>query len=78
MKTEESANKSNKLSPDVKDTALQLAIQDFEKFCSYARVNSKQLKVCIDRDKGLSYQQIANKLRISRSYVKKISDRCIR
>lgn len=77
METQSSVDKSNKLTRDVKDKAIQMAIDDFEKFCIYAGVNSKQLLVCIEREKGLSLQQIANKLRISKSYVKKICDRCV-
>lgn len=59
-----------------KDKALELAIDDFEKFCKYAGVNSNQLKVCIERDKGLTLQQITNKLNIPKSTVKDICDRC--
>lgn len=60
-----------------KNKALELAIDDFEKFCKYAGVNSTQLKVCIERSKGLSLQQIANKLTIPKSTVKDICDRCL-
>jgi DNA-binding MarR family transcriptional regulator len=53
-----------------------MALTDFEKFCKYAGVNNKQLNVCIERSKGLSLGQISMKLKISKSYVKKICDRC--
>lgn len=59
-----------------KDKALALAIDDFEKFCKFAGVNSTQLKVCIERSKGLTLQQITNKLKIPKSTVKNICDRC--
>ena len=53
-----------------------MAIADFEKFCKYAGVNSTQLKVCLERTKGLSFGQIAQKLNIPRSTVNNICDRC--
>lgn len=59
-----------------KHEALEMAIQDFDKFCKYARVNSKQLKVCLERSKGLSFGQISLKLKIPKTTVKNISDRC--
>ena len=59
-----------------KHKALELALDDFEKFCKYAGVNSTQLKVCIERSKGLTLQQITNKLQIPKSTVKDICDRC--
>ena len=59
-----------------KDKALEMAINDFEKFCKYAGVNSTQLKVCIERNKGLTLGQISHKLRIPKSTVKDICDRC--
>lgn len=61
---------------DYKHEALEMAIQDFEKFCKYAGVNSTQLQVCIERNKGLSIRRIAMKLEIPRSTVKDICDRC--
>lgn len=76
MKTQSSANKSNKLTPDEKAIALEMAIQDFEKFCLYAGVNSNQLKVCIEKSKGLSIRRIALKTNIPKSTVKDICDRC--
>lgn len=77
MKTQSSASKSNKLTSEDKSIALEMAIQDFEKFCLYSGVNSKQLKVCIERERGLSLQRIALKLGISKTYVKEICDRCM-
>ena len=56
--------------------ALELAIDDFDKFCKFAGVNSNQLMVCIERAKGLTLQQITNKLQIPKSTVKDICDRC--
>lgn len=64
------------MNPIYKSTALELAIDDFDKFCKYAGVNSTQLAVCIERSKGLSLQQVANKLNIPKSTVKDICDRC--
>lgn len=59
-----------------RDKALEMAIDDFEKFCQYAGVDSVQLKVCIERERGLSYQQIANKLTVPRSTVRNICEKC--
>lgn len=58
--------------------ALEMAIQDFEKFCLYAGVNYNQLKICIEREKGLSLQQIANKNNLSKSTVFDITKKCFR
>lgn len=59
-----------------KNKALELALDDFEKFCKYAGVNSVQLKVCIERNKGLTLGQISQKLKVPKSTVKDICDRC--
>lgn len=61
-----------------KHEALEMAIQDFDKFCKYAGVNSKQLKVCLERSKGLSLGQISKKLTLSRQTVQSICRRCIK
>ncbi|WP_428067414.1 hypothetical protein [Chryseobacterium gambrini] len=53
-----------------------MAIEDFDKFCKYAGVNPTQLKVCIERSKGLSYGQISQKLNVPRATVNDICDRC--
>ena len=59
-----------------RDRALEMAIIDFEKFCNYAGVDSVQLSVCIERERNLSYQQIAIKLGIPKSTVSDICHRC--
>lgn len=61
-----------------KKDALEMAIEDFDKFCKYAGVNPIQLKVCIERSKGLSYGQISQKLNVPRATVNDICDRCIK
>jgi hypothetical protein len=68
--------KSSLNDQDIKD-ALQMAISDFDKFCKYAGVNPIQLKVCIERNKNLSYGQISQKLKVPRATVKDICDRCV-
>jgi len=62
--------------PDLKSKALEMALNDFDTFCSYAAVDKTQLSVCILRNKGLSLGQIGLKLEIPRSTVKDIVDRC--
>ena len=57
---------------------LQLAIQDFEKFCKLAGVNQNQLKICIERERGLSMQQIATKLNIPKATVQDAVNRCFK
>lgn len=76
MKGLQSDGKAFNLSEEQRQKALEMALIDFEKFCQYAGVNNKQLSVCIERSKGLSLGQISMKLKISKSYVKKICDRC--
>jgi hypothetical protein len=66
-----------KLDQKYKNTALEMAINDFEKFCNYAGVDSKQLSVCIERERGLTLQQIALKLQLPKSTVKDVCDRCV-
>lgn len=61
---------------DYTHIALQLAIEDFNKFCKMSGVNMDQLKVCIERERGLSLQQISNKLNIPKGTVKFICDKC--
>lgn len=59
-----------------KDRMLEMAIDDFEKFCNYAGVDKKQLAVCIEIEKGNSLQQISNKLSIPKSTVRNVRDKC--
>lgn len=61
---------------DYKTAALELALKDFERFCRYSGVNHTQLKVCIERNKGLTMGQISMKFEIPKSTVKDICDRC--
>lgn len=63
---------------DYTNIALQLAIQDFEKFCKISGVNMIQLKVCIERERGLSLQQISNKLNIPKTNVNTLCDKCFK
>lgn len=76
LKEQQSVVREFELTDEYRHKALEMALTDFEKFCQYAGVNNKQLFVCIERSKGLSLGQIANRLKISRQYVKKICDRC--
>lgn len=69
-------NQKSMLNPEDKNIALEMAIADFQQFCMYAGVNEVQLKVCIERNKGLSLGQISQKLNISKNTVKGITDRC--
>lgn len=59
-----------------KNDALDMAINDFDKFCKYAGINTTQLKVCIERNKGLTFGQISQKLNVPKSTVRNICDRC--
>lgn len=61
---------------DYSSLALQIAIQDFEKFCKMSGLNMNQMKCCIERERGLSLQQIVNKLGIKKSTVKYYTDNC--
>ena len=63
---------------DYTHLALQIAIQDFNKFCKMSGVNMNQLKVCIERERGLSLQQIANKLEIGKDTVYAMTNRCFK
>ncbi|MDV2459892.1 hypothetical protein CMU99_16365 [Elizabethkingia anophelis] len=63
---------------DYTGMALRMAIEDFEKFCKMAGVNMNQLRVCIERERGLSLQQISNKLQIPKGTVNDICDRCFK
>lgn len=71
------AKTPNKLNGQDKKDALQMAIEDFDKFCKYAGVDHTQLKVCIERSKGLSYGQISLKLKVPRATVNAICNRCV-
>lgn len=63
---------------DYTHLALQIAIHDFVKFCKMSGVNMNQLKVCIERERGLSLQQIANKLEIGKDTVYAMTNRCFK
>lgn len=73
---QKNAPKQQTLSFEDKNEALDMAIADFEKFCKYAGVDSTQLKVCIERNKGLTLGQISQKLDVPKSTVRNICDRC--
>ena len=66
------------MSLDYTHIALQQAIQDFEKFCKMSGLNMIQLKVCIERERGLSLQQIANKLEIPKANVNFFCNKCFK
>lgn len=72
---EKTHKKSNLNSQDI-DDALKMAIEDFQKFCKYAGVDSTQLKICIERNKGLTLGQISQKLDVPKSTVRNVCDRC--
>jgi hypothetical protein len=69
-------NQKSTFNPDYKHEALEIAIADFEKFCKYSGVNHTQLKVCIERSKGLTLGQISQKLKVPKTTIKNICDRC--
>lgn len=63
---------------DYTNIALQIAIHDFDKFCMMAGVNMNKLKCCLERERGLSLQQISNKTGIKKSTVKFLTDQCLK
>ncbi|QDP86076.1 hypothetical protein FNJ88_11150 [Chryseobacterium sp. SNU WT5] len=63
---------------DYTNIALRLALEDFEKFCKMSGANMNQLRVCIERERGLSLQQIANKFNIPKGTVNDICERCFK
>lgn len=67
----------NRLGFDDIDKRLQeLALLNFNYFCTLTEVNKEKVVVCFERSKGKSFRQIANKLHISKSMVFKISKKC--
>ncbi len=59
------------------DRRLQeLALLNFNYFCTLTEVNKEKAIVCFEVSKGKSFRQIANKLHISKSMVFKISKKC--
>ncbi|GAB0154758.1 hypothetical protein CHRYSEOSP005_00180 [Chryseobacterium sp. Alg-005] len=65
-----------KLNFQDKHEALDMAIKDFDQFCRYAGIDTTQLKVCIERNKGLTMGQISQKLNVPKSTVRNICERC--
>lgn len=61
---------------DYRQMALTLALQDFEKFCRMAGVNMMQFKICTERERGLSLQQIATKLGVTKDAVYTATKKC--
>lgn len=54
----------------------EMALADFELFCKMAGINKKQLFVCFSIQKGLSLGQIGLKLKIGKSTVFAIAQKC--
>lgn len=67
----------SKMSP--LDKKLQeLALTEWELFCTLTGVDKTQAFVCLERQRGLSYQQIGNKLKISKQSVAERCKKCQR
>jgi len=59
------------------DRRLQeLALLNFTYFCTLTEVNKEKAIVCFERANGKTFRQIANKLRIGKSMVYKLSKKC--
>jgi DNA-binding NarL/FixJ family response regulator len=54
----------------------ELALADFELFCKMAGINKRQLFICFSLQKGLSLGQIGLKLKIGKSTVFAIAQKC--
>jgi DNA-binding NarL/FixJ family response regulator len=54
----------------------ELALADFELFCKMAGINKRQLYVCFSLAKGLSLGQIGLKLKVGKSTVYAIAQKC--
>lgn len=56
----------------IHEALLEVAVQNFEEFCALTKFDATRAYVCLLKTKGLSYQQIANKLNMSRDEVRGI------
>lgn len=59
-----------------RNQALEMALEDLDNFCKCAGVDFKQLKVCIENNRGLSLGQISKKLTVPKSTVRDIVGKC--
>ena len=60
------------------DRRLQeLALLNWELFCTYTGVNIQQAQVCLLRSQGRSLGQIAVKLSLKKRAVQRIAERCV-
>lgn len=59
------------------DTKLQeVAVKDFSLFCEITGVDKTQAYTCLEKAKGKSIRQIANKLRISKGQAESRCKKC--
>lgn len=61
---------------DYKHLALEMAVEDFEKFCKCAGLNFNQFKICVEKSRGLTIGQICNKLKLTKMVVRHASKQC--
>jgi len=61
---------------DLDKKLQELALTDFNQFCQLTGVDKIKAFVCIERAKGLTFQQIANKLGVSRQTIWKRCKKC--
>lgn len=59
-----------------RNLALEMALENLDKFCKVAGVDFKQFKVCVERSRGLSLGQISQKLSVPKSTVRDIVNKC--
>lgn len=63
--------------PDYKQLALEMAVDDFDKFCKNAGVNFNHFKICIEKSRGLTTGQICNKLKLTKMVVRHAMKKCV-
>ncbi|KAA5532654.1 hypothetical protein F0919_17895 [Taibaiella lutea] len=62
--------------PDLKEQLRELALLDMDKFLKLTGVDMVQVVVCSERAKKKSLQQIANKVKLSKSTVQSRCRKC--
>ncbi|MFA6060044.1 MAG: hypothetical protein WC756_17710 [Taibaiella sp.] len=62
--------------PDLKEQLRELALLDMDKFLKLTGVDMVQIFVCKEKGKGKSFQQIANKVKLSKTAVRHRCKKC--
>lgn len=64
------------LNPEIESFLKNLALTDWNKFMDVIGIDATQMTICVEKEKGKSWQQIANKVNLPKSTVRNRYKQC--